>query len=318
VTAPPEGDTTYKAVSAAEAFLATLDGTQRTSVTFAYTDAEQRVRWSNLPTGLFQRSGLRYGDLTAAQQGALKALLAVILSPEGYQQVLDNVASDEVLKNSGNSGKLIFGEAEHYVSILGVPSATSPWMVQFGGHHLAINATVVGGTITLAPSLTGGQPMTFEQGGASVRLQGAEVDAAFALVNALTAEQQKGAVLGSSFLDLVLGPGQDGKSLAPEGIKGSELTAEQQTKLLTLVMARVGMLNEEDAAARKALLSSELGETYFCWYGSTTSGNAAYYRVTGPSVVIEFSPQQMGGSAVQHTHAMYREPGNDYGAGLGQ
>lgn len=318
VAAPADGDNTYKVVSAAEAFLATLDATQKAAASFSYDDGAQRVLWSNLPTGIVQRKGVKYGDMTEAQKTALKALLATILSPKGYRQVLDNVAADEVLKGTSSGGMLVFGEAEHYAAILGTPSATSPWAVQFGGHHLAINATIVGATITLAPSLTGAQPSSFTQDGATVRVQGSEVDAAFALINALTADQQKVAVLGSNFIDLVLGPGQDGKTLAPEGVKGSDLTADQQALLLALIGERVGLLNDEDAAARMETLKSQIGETYFSWYGPTAAGSASYYRVTGPSLAIEFSPQQMGGSAVDHIHAMYREPGNDYGASLGK
>jgi hypothetical protein len=316
IAAPPDGDATYKAVSAAQAFLATLDATQTAAVSFAFDDATQRVKWSNLPTGIFQRVGVRYGDMTDAQKTALKAMLAAILSPKGYEQVLENVAADEVLKGTSSGGMLTFGEAEHFVSILGTPSATSPWMVQFGGHHLAINATVVGATITLAPSLTGGQPTSYTASGATVRPQGAELDLAFALVNALTADQQKTAVIGANYIDLVLGPGKDGVTVAAEGIKGSDLTADQQTQLLALINERVGLVNEEDAAVAMATIKSQLADTYFAWSGPTATGSASYYRVTGPTVFIEYSPQQLGGDATNHTHAMLRDPTNDYGAAL--
>jgi hypothetical protein len=41
-------------------------------------------------------------------------------------------------------------------------------MLQFGGHHLAINATVVGPHVALSPSLTGGQPLKFLSDGRPV------------------------------------------------------------------------------------------------------------------------------------------------------
>src|SRR5512132_1316134 len=169
VDPPPAGDATYAAVTAAQAFLATLDATQKAAVSFAFTDDAQRTRWSNFPTGIFQRKGVKLGDMTAAQQDAMFAMLAAILSPKGYQQVVDTVNADEALKQSSSGGMLVFGRVEYFVSLLGAPSATSPWMVQFGGHHLAINATIVGADITLAPSLTGAQPASYVLDGATIR-----------------------------------------------------------------------------------------------------------------------------------------------------
>lgn len=308
------GDTTPRAVAAAQALLAALSASQRTAASFAYDDAAQRTRWSNFPTGIFQRQGVKFGDLTQTQRDAVFALLAVILSPRGYQQVRDTVDADEALRQSSSGGMLVFGTAEYYVSLRGTPSLTAPWAVQFGGHHLAINATVVGTNITLAPSLTGAQPTSFTRDGSTVRVQGTEIDAAFRLIGMLTPTQLTTAVIGSAFMDLALGPGQDGRVLSPEGIRASDLTAPQQSALVDLIRERVGLLNDEDAALRMADIQSHLADTYFAWSGPTTPGSAAYYRVTGPTLAIEYAPQMMGGVATNHTHAMYRDPTNDYGA----
>lgn len=316
VDPPPAGDATYAAVTAAQAFLATLDAAQTKAISFAFSDDAQRTHWSNFPTGIFTRNGVKLGNMTAAQQTAAFDMLAAILSPKGYQQVVDTVNADEALKASSGGGMLTFGRDEYFVSILGTPSATSPWMVQFGGHHLAINATIVGADITLAPSLTGAQPASYVLNGATIRPQGIELDRAFELVNALDATQKTKAVLGATFIDLVLGPGKDGMVLANEGIQASTLTPTQQALLLQLIADRVEILNLEDAAPRMAQIKATLADTYFAWYGPTTAGSAAYYRVTGPTLAIEYSPQQMGGSATDHTHAMYRDPTNDYGKAL--
>ena len=311
--AVPEGDTTPLAVAAAEAFLATLTEAQRSTGTFAFDDAAQQVRWSNLPTGLFSRAGLRWADMTSAQHTALMNLLATILSPAGLQQVRATVAADEALRASSGGGMLTFGQDEYFTAIMGTPSTTTPWRVQFGGHHLAINATIVGSNITLAPSLTGAQPTSVTLDGAITRAQGAELDAAFAMVASLDASQQATAIIGASFIDLVLGPGQDGRVLTPEGLRASAMTAEQRTLLVALIRTRVGILNDEDAALRMAQIESTLDDTYFAWSGPTATGSAAYFRVTGPTLAIEYSPQSLGGSATDHTHAMYRDPTNDYG-----
>jgi len=309
-------ETTQGVVAAAEALLALLDDTQRDSVLFDFSDDTQRANWSNFPTGIFQRAGLRMGDLSQEQRDAVYAVVAATLSPEGYQRVVDQVIADEVLKNTDGGGNLIFGQDEYYFSILGTPSATDPWMWQFGGHHLAINATIVGGAIVLTPSLTGGQPIQYSMDGRDVYLWNDENDKAFALINALDAEQQAQAILGDSYVDLVLGPGQDGKTIQPEGVQVATLNADQQQLLLDLVSVRVGMLREDDAAAKMAEVEANLADTWFAWYGPTTNGEAAYYRIQGPTIFIEYAPQSMGGSAINHIHAMFRDPTNDYGAGL--
>ena len=61
-----------------------------------------------------------------------------------------------------------------------------------------------------------------------MRPLGAENDKAFALINALDERQRKQAILNYKVADLVLGPGQDGKTIQPEGIKCSAMNASQQ------------------------------------------------------------------------------------------
>lgn len=96
--------------AAANKFLATLDHAQRNKVVFDFKDDAQRRRWSNLPTGIFKRQGLRVGDLTQTQREAVLAVLAAALSPQGYEKVLQIVTADELLKKS--SGETIFGRDE--------------------------------------------------------------------------------------------------------------------------------------------------------------------------------------------------------------
>ena len=93
----------------------------------------------------------------------------------------------------------------------------------------------------------------------------------------------------------MLGPGQDGKTIQSEGLPASQMTADQQAALLKLIGHYTGLVNDEDAAARMAEIKSTLDQTYFAWYGPTTEGSAAYFRVTGPTIVIEYSPQGVGG-----------------------
>ena len=316
---------TTNVVAAANTFLATLSEEERTNTLFDFAGV-QRTGWSNLPSGIFQRKGLRLGDLTVVERDAALALMAAALSKSGYEKVRNIMNADEVLKNArggqtggrqgapGRGGGAIrFGADEYFIALLGRPSATAPWLIQFGGHHLAINVTVVGPSSVMTPSLPATQPARYVLNGQTIRPLGDENDKGFALINALDARQQKEAILNYQVADLVLGAGADGKTIQPEGILASSLTAGQQTLLLDVINEWVGILNDEAAAAKMAEVKANLPRTYFAWSGSTTDGGLAYYRVQGPTLVIEYAPQQ---GDLQHIHTIYRDPTNDYGARL--
>lgn len=302
---------------AARKFLATLDESQRAKVTFEFQDDTQRRRWSNLPTSMVKRAGLRMGDLTKPQRDAVLELLAAALSRPGYEKVLQIVEGDEILKGNDNGrrgGAPMFGRDEYYVSFLGQPSVTNAWMIQFGGHHLGINITLVGGQGTLAPSHTAAQPARYEFEGRTVRPLGREADKAFALLSALDETQRQQASIGSQMRDLVLGPGHDGQTIQPEGIRGSELNERQREMLLDLASEWTGIQAEAIASAKMAELKTHVDETWFAWSGPMTAGSPAYFRIQGPTVFIEYAPQRMGGDPTQHIHTIYRDPANDYGA----
>jgi hypothetical protein len=310
---PGTDKTTEEIAAAANRFLASLEGEQRSKVVFDFKDEAQRKRWSNLPTAIFKRTGLRMGDLTKPQGDAVLALLAAALSPQGYEKVLHIMEGDEVLRKTDGGGRLIFGRDEYYVSFLGQPSTAEPWMIQFGGHHLGLNITLVGEQGTLAPSHTGAQPAIYELEGKTVRPLGRETDKAFALVSSLDEGQRKMAILGFQMHDLVLGPGRDGQMIQPEGIKGSALTVKQREMLLDLASEWTGIMHEAVAKAKMDEMRQHIADTWFAWSGPTEKGSAAYFRIQGPTVIIEYAPQRMGGDPTKHIHTIYRDPTNDYG-----
>jgi hypothetical protein len=304
---------TSKIVASANDFLSSLDEGQRAKVLFEFDDAAQRMKWSNLPTTMVPRAGLKMGDLSGPQRKAAMGLLAATLSKRGYEKVLAIVEGDEVLRAASGARGSMFGRDLFYISILGKPSVKDPWMLQFGGHHLALNITIAGPDGILTPSLTAAQPAKYTVDGKTVRPLGAENDKAFALINALNEEQRKQAILNYKVADLVLGPRHDGKTIQPEGIKCSAMNASQQTMLLELVGEWAGIVHEQAAAERMKEIKANLPETWFAWSGPTTNGMPAYYRIQGPTLVIEYAPQPLGGDPTMHIHTIYRDPTNDYG-----
>jgi hypothetical protein len=348
---------TEKVVHAANKFLASLSDDQKKKVLYSYNDEEQRARWSNFPTGFVQRGGLRLKDLSESQSAAAMDLMAVVLSPMGLEKVNQIRLADDDFKTNGSKrgpggggprggnggpppgaggpppqfggrgpggrgpggGGEMFGKDLYYISFLGNPSTSAPWMLQFGGHHLALNITIAGSKGVLTPTLTGAQPATFTLDGKTIRPIGRESDKAVALLRSLDDKQRQQAVLNYQVPDLILGPGQDGKTIAPEGLKASAMNEIQRRILLDLISEWAGIMNESSASARMAQLKADLSETYFAWSGPTTAepgvNISAYYRIQGPHLVIEYAPQH--DEPTNHVHTMYRDPTNYYGRQFG-
>jgi hypothetical protein len=322
---------TSQVVTTANAFLSTLDAKQRQNVLFAFSDEKQRARWSNLPVAMVPRAGISLGEMTPAQRSAAMALLSSALSKTGFVKVQQIMEGDEVLKEGtatsppavAPTGRRLtadlFGKDLYFISILGTPSETTPWMFQFGGHHLALNITIDGERGILTPSLIGVQPALYTEAGKTVRPLGPESDKALALLNSLDDGQRKQAILSYKLADLVLGPGQDGKVIQPEGLRASAMNDAQRAMLLDLISELAGIIHESAAAARMAQLKADINESWFAWSGPTTcvpgKSITAYYRIQGPHLVIEYAPQTLGGDPSMHLHTMYRDPTNDYGRG---
>jgi hypothetical protein len=174
---------------------------------------------------------------------------------------------------------------------------------------------MAGNNGVMTPTLTGAQPATFKLNGQTIRPLGRESDKALALLQSLDAQQRRQAILNYRVADLVLGPGEDGKRILPEGIKVSSMSAQQKAMLLDLIAEWVGIMNDSAASVRMSELKAELNETWFAWSGPTTfepgTNITAYYRIQGPHLVVEYAPQS--DEPFNHVHTIYRDPTNDYG-----
>ena len=331
---------TQAIVTATTAFLNSLDADQRAKVQFPFPPQKTATAakfkggmngrmtfvgeqygqavWSNYPVSDVPRPGVRLGGLSVAQRDAALHLLQVLLSPKGYQKVIDIMGSDQALSDSGT--QFSSGTGYYTIGIFGSPSATTPWMLEFGGHHLGLNITIAGKHGAITPTLTGAQPALYTSNGKTVRVLAEESDKAFTLLNSLDATQRKQAILNYRVEDLVLGPGHAGETIQPEGLKASALNERQRAMLLDVISEWAGIVNGAYAVPRMTEIESGIDDTYFAWSGPTThepgKNGSAYYRIQGPKLVIEFSPQGVGGDLTMHVHTMYRDPTNDYGTNL--
>ena len=331
---------TQAIVRAAAAFLDTLNLEQRAAVQFPFTvqpkataahfkggrfgnvdmvgEQYGRAMWSNYPVSDVPRPGLRLGAMNEGQRYAVMAMLRVLLSDRGYRKVLDIMGSDQALADGGTL--YASGRDAYTLALFGAPSTSSLWMVQFGGHHLALNVTLMGEHGVLAPVLTGCLPAIYQESGKTVRALAAENDKAFALLDALTEAQRTSATIDYPVSDLALGPGRDGVSLPAVGVKASTLNQQQRDMLFDLILEWAGILNDAHVEPRLGEIKNSLSDTFFAWSGPETHqpdrNGASYFRVQGPTLFIEFSPQQPGGDLTMHTHTIYRDPRNAYGRAL--
>ena len=271
--------------------------------------------WSNFPVSITTRPGIELGSLSEKQRAAATHLVEVALSAEGYKKVQEIMGSDQALADGGTD---FAAGADHYlIAVFGDPDNTKPWMLEFGGHHLGLNVVIAGPRGALTPTLTGAQPAVYTKNGKTIRVLSQENDKAFALLNSLDGSQQKKAILNYHVGDLVVGPGHDGQTIVPEGLKGSEMTAGQREMMLSLMAEWASIISKPYQAVRMADLRAGLNDTYFAWSGPLTHAagrnGTSYYRIQGPKVIIEFAPQATNGDLDNHIHTIYRDPTNEYG-----
>ena len=224
--------------------------------------------WTNFPVDVVPRPGVRMGEFTDAERLAVHGLLRTVLSPMGYQKVLDVMAADQLVADAGPD--YAAGLAVYTLALFGRPSATAPWMLQFGGHHLGLNVTFVGDKAVGAPLHTGVLPARFDANGKVVRALGRQSDKASDLLATFTPGQLKAATIDHDVSDLVFGPGRPDAKLAPRGLLGSDMTDHQRTTLFGLAGEWAGMLNDAHAARRLDEIRRSLPDTRFAWSGPTT------------------------------------------------
>jgi hypothetical protein len=316
--ASPGGANTAEVVTAVNAFLATLDDAKRDTVEYDFTDNQARQTWSNFPATAVPREGIALSDLTADQQKAALAVVQVALSADGYQQSTDIQKADDYLNSLGGQGADGFGALKDYfIAVYGQPSATQPFMVQFGGHHLARNLTYNGDKVSQTPQFVGTEPVSFPSGGATVEPLKTEATDLFGLMASLTADQRTSAEITSgTFDDLLMGPGKDsGNFPTSEGLLVSALTDSQRRAVMTAMQSYAGDLSTGAATKLMAKYEAELDQTRIGWSNNTgPTDEHSYFRIDGPSVWIEFINTRSMSTPDIHYHSVYRDKTDDYGS----
>jgi len=303
-------------LSAANAFLASLTPEQKKQATFAY-DADERMHWNFIPDEAFPRNGLPIKDMTEPQRKLAMALLQSGLSARGYQTYTSIMALENILRAIEGGQRFKRDPEAHRFSIFGTPDAKGTWGWRVEGHHISLHFTVANGTtIASTPSFAGTNPAEVRDGAEKgKRVLALQEDTGRSLVMALDATQRTTAVFNATAPgEIVTNNTLNINPLSPEGLKVSAMTPAQRALLMQVIDAYAGMMTPDVAADRLAKIKAAgIENVAFAWAGPLERGQKHYYRVQGPTFLIEFDNTQNDGN---HVHSIWRDFKGDFGRDL--
>jgi len=320
------GRTPAAMAAAATKFLESLTPEQRQQATFAF-DGDERTHWHFLPTELFPRHGLTIKQMNQSQRRLAHQLLQAGLSQRGYmtatqimelEAVLGALEAAERAAAASPPGNPLVRDPERYFfSIFGAPSTHNTWGWRVEGHHVSLHFTIVNGTLVAgSPSFFGSNPAEVREGRKKgTRILGLEEDAARALIESLDASQRDKAIINTTAPnDIVTGASVRIDPLSPAGIPASALSAGQRTLLKKLIDVYAGLMADDIAADRlNRIEKAGWNRVAFAWAGPLERGQKHYYRVQGPTFLIEYDNTQ---NDANHIHSVWRDFSGDFGADL--
>lgn len=313
-------------VKNANAFLDSLTPEQREKAADPL-DSPDRTHWNFIPTNQFPRQGLPIKEMTEPQRKLAHELLKTGLSQRGYTTTttimteLEAILRDtEAAARAGNpnAGPGMTRDPElYFFTVFGTPGAKGRWGWRVEGHHVSLHFTVADGSMVVAaPTFWGTNPAEVREGPRKgFRTLDKEQDAGRALVMALDEAQRKTATFAEvapndilTKTDVVVNP------LTPPGIVASAMTPKQRELLMQLIAVYTDQMTADIAAERKAEYEKAgVDKIAFSWAGPVTPGEKHYYRVQGPTFVIEFDNTQNNGN---HIHSVWRDFDSDFGRDL--
>lgn len=296
-------------VNAASTFLESLDEEQ-VKVAHLSFESGGRENWRYVPKS---RKGLAWRMMDPEQKALSWELFRVALSRSGQKKVNGVIAAETVLWERADHSEFRNPEKYH-VSIFGDPKIGATWGASLEGHHLSINLTVVDGReVFVTPSFFGANPDRVTEGEhAGLRPLAGEADEAIQLLGLLDAEQRKRVMISDQApKDILTKARRIAKALETEGLPASEMTREQQIQLRRVLEEYVDRYRAPYANDDWAKIEAAgVDEIHFAWAGSDTLGEPMYYRLQGPTFIMEYVNVQGGGN---HAHTVWRDFKNDFG-----
>ncbi len=298
---------------AAAAFLSTLSAEEQQKSTFDYASAE-RQHWHFIPDEMFPRKGLTLGAMSAVQKDKAHGLLKTGLSQKGYLTATAIIQLEDVLRAIENSSRFARSPLDYHFTVFGTPGARGSWGWRVEGHHLSLHFAVRDGRVVSAsPIFTGANPSEVKDGPRKgLRVLAPLEEAGRAVVESLSSAQRATAVLAAVAPgDIVSGNKHDIAPLTPPGITLGRLTPAQRLAVTRLLGVYTAMMAPDLADDRMSRVTAAgLDRVTFGWAGPTTRGARHYYRVQGPTFLIEYDNTQNDGN---HIHAVWRDFQGDFG-----
>ena len=297
--------------AAAKTFLAALTPDQKTKAAFVF-ESPERENWHFIPKA---RNGLPLKEMSAAQRHLAYALLSSGLSHSGYGKAVTIMSLEQILQDlEGPNRKFPRDPELYFVSVFGEPGRKDAWGWRVEGHHLSVNFTLLDGAVVAGtPSFMGTNPGEVRTGGrAGLRVLGTEEDLARTLVHSLNDLQRQQAVVQPKAPDDILTVAAAVADIgAAKGLRFSDMNADQKDLVRKIINAYVGRLRGELAAADlKAMEAAGLDPVVVAWAGGLERGQGHYYRIHGPTFLLEYDNTQ---NDANHVHAVWREFKGDFG-----
>ncbi len=306
---------------AASRFLTMLSADERQMAAMPF-DSSERERWGFVPTEIFPRKGLTIEAMSEPERQAAHDLMRTGLSQKGYLTAAAIMQLEDVLRAIENAGggdaaqgrRMERNPLKYFVSIFGTPGPRGAWGWRVEGHHVSLNFTIVDGVLASStPQFFGSNPAEVRAGPEKgLRILAAEEDSGRALLASLDAAQRPAALLDvAAPNDIVTSNTIAIDPLAPAGIPASALRPAQRALMMRIVDAYTSAMAPDIAADRLARLRAAGVERIgFAWAGGSAPGEKHYYRLQGPTFLVEFDNTQ---DDANHIHSVWRDFHGDFG-----
>jgi hypothetical protein len=295
---------------AANNFLNALTPEQLAKATYPLAD-EERYDWHFIPKA---RKGLPLKEMTAAQQKLAHALLNSGLSQRGYAKAVTIMSLDDILKEIEQGKGPTRDPDLYFFTVFGKPGPTEPWAWRVEGHHLSLNFVVRGDTVVAAtPAFFGSNPAEVRDGPRKgLRVLGEEEDLGREFVKSLSPDEQTIAIITNvAPKEIITGNQRKVMLLNPPGLSAGKMSGKQKDALLALIKDYAIRHRPETAEADlKKMDYAGFSKVTFAWAGGLQPGEGHYYRIQGPTFLIEFDNTQ---NNANHIHTVWRDFANDFG-----
>ncbi|MDX2021788.1 MAG: DUF3500 domain-containing protein [Deltaproteobacteria bacterium] len=297
---------------AADNFVAALSAEEKARAVFAF-DVPGRTEWHFIPK---DRTGLPIKAMSPQQRTLAHALLKTGLSVPGYAKAKLIMTLETVLRDM-EKDPIKRDPEKYWFSVFGTPTPAGNWGWKVEGHHISLNFTIVNGhLVATSPSFLGANPGEVREGPMKgTRALGTEEDEGRKFLMSLSDELRAKAIFDQTAPpEIVTGPASEVKPLPEVGISAASLDAKHKSTLVALLGVFAGTLNPALAAERLAKVKAAGADKLrFGWAGGIKRGDPHYYRISGPTFLVEYDNTQNGAN---HVHTIWRDFNGDFGRDL--